>query len=80
MVSVNHMLISMLSVLLETHDIWCAEVAETLVLQVQDLNPAACSAPCIECAISGIQTCPISSSDIPSSLSGLSSFAITCPL
>ena len=39
MVSVDRMLISMLSVSVEAHDMSCAEAAEALAPQAWDLNP-----------------------------------------
>ena len=56
--SVDRMLISILSVSMESPWAW-------------DLNLTTCLAPCVECATSGIQTCPVSTSDVPSSLLGL---------
>ena len=59
--------ISMLSVLVKAYDMSCAEAGKALAPRVWGLKPET-SSPCIKCVTSGIQACPVSSSDILSSL------------
>ena len=68
--SVDHMLISILTASGKVQEMSCAVVAETLAPQAWDLNLDDLLSPCVLCAPSGIQTCPVSNSDIPSSPSG----------
>ena len=66
MVSVDHMLISILSVSVEALGMSCAEAAEALAPRDWDLKPDNLSVLCL-IVISGIQTLPVSSSDVRSS-------------